>query len=457
MGRGHYVIVIGGAVAGAEAAVQLARRGIRVAVLEQNALPYGKIEYGLPKWHVKLRNKEEAAIDAKLQHPLVRYVPLTRLGRDVRLPELLRWGVSAVILANGAWRDRPFLVPEAEAYVGRGFYYQNAFMHWFNLMHDPDSGVEPCEVADGALIVGGGLASIDVAKAVMMLTVEEALRQRGISTHVLEMERGIDRLLQRHGLSLAALGLRGCTLYYRRRAQDMPLTPMPTDTPERLARAQAVRLKVLQTAQRRYLFNVQELHLPVAILTEGGRMVGLVFCRTRLEGDRVVPVEGTEYEVRAPVVISSIGSVPEPLLDVPMQGETYAFADPELCRVAGYENVFAVGNAVTGRGNIQESLRHSRETVERILGRYLGWDARLHELLNRQQESSVADEVTRIAEHLIGKPLLEEEQIRAIDERLDQLCRRVSYDGDYEGWIQRHLPKRLEDLLQLELSEEESE
>jgi len=77
----HFVIVIGGGVAGAEAAHQFAQRGIRVAVLEQNTLPYGKIEYGLPKWHVKLRNKEEAAIDQKLTHPLVQYIPRTKLGR----------------------------------------------------------------------------------------------------------------------------------------------------------------------------------------------------------------------------------------------------------------------------------------------------------------------------------------------------------------------------------------
>ncbi len=455
--KGHYVLVIGGAVAGAEAAIQFAQRGIRVAVLEQNALPYGKIEYGLPKWHVKLRNKEEAAIDAKLQHPLVRYVPLTRLGRDVRLPELLRWGFSAVVLANGAWRDRPFPVPEADAYIGRGFYYQNPFMVWFNQMHDPNGTVEPYEVADGAIVVGGGLASIDVAKALMMLTVEEALRRYGISTHVLEMEHGIDRLLQRHGLTLEALGVRGCTLYYRRRAQDMPLTPMPTDTPERLARAQMVRLKVLQTAQRRYLFNFQELCLPVGILTEGGRLVGLVFCRTRIDGDRAVPIPGTEHEVRAPLVISSIGSIPEVLPDIPMRGETYALADPELCRVEGYENVFVVGNAVTGRGNIQESLNHSRRIVQRILEQYLGWDAQLYEHLNRQQESQVADEVARIARHLTARPPLEAEQISLIDDYITQLQQRVGYDGDYPRWIQRHLPKRLEDLLHLELPDADGE
>ncbi|MCB0294232.1 MAG: hypothetical protein KDG51_03110, partial [Calditrichaeota bacterium] len=63
---GHFVALFGGACAGSEAAFQLANRGIYVAVFDQQALPYGKIEDGLPKWHVKLRDKEEAKIDQKL-------------------------------------------------------------------------------------------------------------------------------------------------------------------------------------------------------------------------------------------------------------------------------------------------------------------------------------------------------------------------------------------------------
>jgi flavin-dependent dehydrogenase len=62
---GYFVAIFGGAVAGSEAALQLSRRGIYTVVFEQNALPYGKIEDGLPKWHVKLRNKEEEKIDEK--------------------------------------------------------------------------------------------------------------------------------------------------------------------------------------------------------------------------------------------------------------------------------------------------------------------------------------------------------------------------------------------------------
>ena len=76
----HCVAVIGGAVAGAEAAGALAASGAEVVVFEQNARPYGKIEDGLPRWHVGLRHKEYANIDAKLSTEGVHYVPNTPIG-----------------------------------------------------------------------------------------------------------------------------------------------------------------------------------------------------------------------------------------------------------------------------------------------------------------------------------------------------------------------------------------
>ncbi|RMG76343.1 MAG: hypothetical protein D6714_21495, partial [Bacteroidetes bacterium] len=79
----HIVAIFGGAVSGAEAAHQLVQRGIRVVVFDQKALPYGKIEDGLPKWHVKLRDREEAKINEKLSHELVEFVPNVTLGKDL--------------------------------------------------------------------------------------------------------------------------------------------------------------------------------------------------------------------------------------------------------------------------------------------------------------------------------------------------------------------------------------
>src|SRR5574337_1011199 len=130
-GPQHVVVIVGGAVAGSEAAFRLAERGILCVVLEQNDRPYGKIEDGLPRWHVNLRAQEEKKIDEKLARPGVRFVPRTKLGREFHLEDLVGWGLSAVVLATGAWRDRPLPLSGIERFVGAGFCYQNPFVYWF--------------------------------------------------------------------------------------------------------------------------------------------------------------------------------------------------------------------------------------------------------------------------------------------------------------------------------------
>src|SRR5215475_1435464 len=159
----HCVAVIGGAVAGAELAGTLAAAGVEVAVFDQNPRPYGKIEDGLPRWHVALRRKEYETIGEHLSLPNVHFVPKTATGRDVSFRELVNdWGFTAVVLACGAWRDRPLPVAGADEYIGRGLVYQNPFIIWFNHANEKDYTGEVFEPKDGVLVVGGGLASIDV-------------------------------------------------------------------------------------------------------------------------------------------------------------------------------------------------------------------------------------------------------------------------------------------------------
>ncbi|HXZ85487.1 MAG TPA: hypothetical protein VEI82_08365, partial [Myxococcota bacterium] len=79
------IAVVGGATAGAEAADIFAKKGILTVVFEQNPRPYGKVEDGLPRWHVGLRAKEYETIDQKLGQPHVHFVPNTRVSRDVSL------------------------------------------------------------------------------------------------------------------------------------------------------------------------------------------------------------------------------------------------------------------------------------------------------------------------------------------------------------------------------------
>ena len=54
----HVVAIVGGAVAGSEAARVFADRGAEVIVIEQNPRPYGKIEDGLPRWHDALARRD---------------------------------------------------------------------------------------------------------------------------------------------------------------------------------------------------------------------------------------------------------------------------------------------------------------------------------------------------------------------------------------------------------------
>jgi ferredoxin/flavodoxin---NADP+ reductase len=49
----HFAAIVGGAIAGSVAAEILAENGIHAVVIEQNERPCGKIEDGLPHWHVE--------------------------------------------------------------------------------------------------------------------------------------------------------------------------------------------------------------------------------------------------------------------------------------------------------------------------------------------------------------------------------------------------------------------
>ncbi|MEO0815025.1 MAG: FAD-dependent oxidoreductase, partial [Myxococcota bacterium] len=221
---GRTVAIVGGATAGAEIAAKLSDAGATVVVFEQNPKPYGKIEDGLPRWHRAQRLKEYGVIDDKLDRERVWFVPKTKFGIDVSLEDLeRRWGFQIVILALGAWRDRPLPLDGANELVGRGLVYQNPFIYWFNHKHEPDYDGEHFETPDGAMVIGGGLASIDVAKVMMLESVARALAERGVEVDPVEMEhKGIDKTLAAHNIEFESLGLRGATVCYRKRREDMP-------------------------------------------------------------------------------------------------------------------------------------------------------------------------------------------------------------------------------------------
>ena len=298
----HVMAVIGGATAGSEIARILAGYGALVIVFEQNPRPYGKIEDGLPRWHVKQRHDEYEEINKRLDHPNIEYVPLTGMGRDIDFEALrTRWGVSGIVLTNGAWKDRPLPIDGADQYIDRGLVYQNKLIYWWN--HYPEKSYDGprYELTPGALIVGGGLASIDVVKVVQIEYALAGLKARGIQGDMLELEReGIEPVLNAKGLKYADLGIPPCRLYYRRRVIDMPLSDIPADTPQKRADAlRQARVKIVDKAQRKFLFEFHELRAPGKVIAENGAMVGLNFNRTEVTGSQVRTVEEGVEDARA--------------------------------------------------------------------------------------------------------------------------------------------------------------
>jgi len=436
----HCVAVVGGAVAGAEVAGALAERGVEVVVFEQNRRPYGKIEDGLPRWHIALREKEYQTIGSKLGLPNVSFVPNTSVGRDVGFRELTdEWGFSGLVLACGAWRDRPLPVEGADAWVDRGLIYQNPFIVWFNHSEEPGYDGPVFEPKDGALVVGGGLASIDVVKVLMLETTREKLRERGIDVDLVELEvKGIPKTLERHGLTFEELGLEGCTLFYRRSEADMPLMEMPDGADEkRQEKVRAGRQKMLAKAMEKYRFSFEPLCMPDGLIVEDERLVGLRFRRTAIENGRVVPQDET-FERRGVYTISSIGSIPEEIAGVPMKGELMAFTDWDIGRLADYPTVFSAGNVVTGKGNIVASRKHAREVSATVMEAFLGLGEDGHageEALAASLGADARERGERIADAIERQPAISDEALAGVRKRVRARQQAVGYDGDYASWV----------------------
>lgn len=109
---------------------------------------------------------------------------------------------------------------------------------------------------------------------------------------------------------------------------------------------------------------------------EDGKLAGLRMIETDVVNRKAVPREGTEHDVRGSMIISSIGSIPEPLEGIPMKWSTYDIESEETGRVNGLDGVFGLGNAITGKGNIRVSRINARDITNRVIQHHLpqaGW------------------------------------------------------------------------------------
>ncbi len=454
--KSHYVAVVGSAVSGSEASNLLAEKGVRVVVFDQNTLPYGKLEDGLPKWHEKLRDKQEAEIDKKLDNDKIRFIPNVKVGRDVSFQDLVDMGFSAVILANGAWKDRPLPVPGIDKFKDKQLIYQNDLLKWYNHYHEPGYKGKKYKIEDGVVVIGGGLASLDVIKLAMMELVEQKLKEKfgeDIVVDQFEMEKkGIDKYLEQFGVKYEDLGLKGATLVYRRQAKHMPLKQPQGGDPEAKEKAQKVSERILENYKQKFHFHFIPEATPVEYIEEDGKLKGLIMQKYHTdENGKLYYIAGERFPVYTTQVISSIGSIPEPIEGIPYEGDRLKTVNDETSQIYGYDNVFAIGNAVTGKGNIKTAKEHGSAVTQKLLDEYLqknteALDMEL-EAYNKEVRNKTDKKIGGLLSEILNKEVPDDLTVEHIWELTKEYQDKVGYK-DYKSWIEEHKPVRYEHLIE---------
>ena len=262
---------------------------------------------------------------------------------------------------------------------------------------------------------------------------------------MLALEReGIEPVLNASGIKYADLGVAPCKLFYRRRVLDMPLSDIPADAPAKRAEAlRQARAKILEKAQRKFLFEFQELRAPSGVIVENGAMVGVNFSRTEVADGQVRIVEEAAESARAPLTISSIGSIPEPIPGIPQKGEVYTYADQKIgLLMEGATAVFAAGNVLTGKGNIKDSLESGTEIGTRVAEAYLGLSNEEVKIAEgARKEAAVSGE--KIAGAMSAREKIAPDGVASILRRVRERQRAVGYEGNYRAWIAKVTPADL--------------
>ncbi|MEE3241583.1 MAG: hypothetical protein VX207_00685, partial [Candidatus Neomarinimicrobiota bacterium] len=258
-------------------------------------------------------------------------------------------------------------------------------------------------IQDDILVVGGGLASIDVCKITQLELVKEKIKSKVKNVDVIEMEhKGIPKYLEQHNIDYNSLGIKGTTLIYRRDIENMPLTTIPSDAkPEMVDKRRQARRKILNNTQEKFLFNVLECTQPTALNIVEGNLEGLEIIKNKIVDNQPIPIDDSNQILKGNIIISSIGSLPEPIDGLPMSGSTYDIIDEDSGKFNNLDKVHGMGNAITGKGNIKASRVSAR---------------------------TVGDLTIDLIQDI------DSESIKHIDGKIKEWQSRSSYDGNYFEW-----------------------
>ncbi len=308
---GKRVAIVGGGPAGLSVAYQLRRLGHASVIFDDHPELGGMFRYGIPGYRTP-----RAVLDAEIARILalggIETRLSTRVGRDVSM-ESLEKDFDAVVWALGCKSGRPLPVPGADApNCVSGVEFLEAF----------NRGALQVTV-DKVVCVGGGDTSIDVVSVARRLGKIDKINPKDRPEEVIGGYVA-------HDAAYAAA----------RQGAEVTLTalferPQMTATEHEVDDALREGVRVLNGV------------MPVEVVCdESGRARALRMARCTFEDNRPVPVEGSEFELEADLIVAAIGQGGDLSgLETLDNGKGLIDADT-LYRVPGREGHFVAGDIV---------------------------------------------------------------------------------------------------------------
>ena len=328
---GKRVAVVGSGPSGLAAAQQLTRVGHEVVVFERADRIGGLLRYGIPEFKM-----EKFRLDRRLAQMAAEgtvFRPGCEVGRDVPV-EQLRAEFDAVVLAGGATTARDLPAPGRDL---EGIHQAMEFLPWANRVQEGDLAEPPLTAAGKhVVIVGGGDTGADCLGT--------AHRQGAASVTQLEI----------------------MPTPPEKRTEGMPWPTYPMVY--RVSSAHE------EGGRRKYAVNTVEF-----IGDAEGRVAAQKLVEvTRDEKGRFVPVEGTEHEIPAQLVLLAMGFVgPEkgPLLsDLGVELDARGNVARDADFMTSVPGVFAAGDMGRGQSLIVWAIAEGRAAAAGVDAHLTGRD-----------------------------------------------------------------------------------
>ena len=321
--NGIKVAVVGSGPSGLAVAGDLVRQGYAVTVFEALHEPGGVLKYGIPEF--RLPNEiVDVEID-NLKKMGVEFITNFVVGKTATIQELKEEGYQAFFAGSGAGLPNFMNIPGENA---NGIMSSNEYLTRVNLMNAAHDDYDtPVLLGKNVAVIGGGNTAMDSVRTAKRLGAQRAM------------------------------------IIYRRTLEEMPARN------EEIKHAQEEGIEFLN------------LNSPVEYFSDKNGRVNRIRLQKMELGEpdasgrkKPVPVEGSEYELEADLVIVSVGVSPNPLIPQSMPGlkvsrwGTIVVDEKEM--QSSVPELFAGGDIVRGGATVILAMGDGRNAAAGI-DRYL--------------------------------------------------------------------------------------